>query len=101
MAHHCPATRYPRMRNVASLFVFAAVSGLLSTGCSSFVPFTYELRSEHRLTDDEVKNLQFYSSNQITLHRELTSEDRQVTAGHTLRLVSGKRVEEVIIPAKT
>ena len=65
------------------------------------MPFTYELRASHRLNDDEIKNLQFYSSHQITLRREVQSQDRQVTSGHRLRLVSGRSVEEVVIPAKT
>ena len=88
------------MRNIA-LFVAAAGFAAGSTGCSSFVPFTYELRAQHRLSEDEVKNLQFYSSHKITLRREVQSEDRQVTPGHRLRLLSGKSVEEVVIPAKT
>lgn len=89
------------MRNAASLLASAAVFALFSTGCSSFVPFTYELRSGHHLTDGEVKDLQFYSSHQITLRREVQSQDRQITPGHKLRLVSGRSVEEVVIPAKT
>ncbi len=89
------------MRNAASLLAAGAVCALLSTGCSSLVPFTYELRAAHRLTDDEVKNLQFYSSHEITLRREVQSQDSQVTPGHKLRLVSGRSVEEVVIPAKT
>lgn len=88
------------MRNIAPLLAAAAFAAG-STGCSSFVPFTYELRAQHRLSDDEVKNLQFYSSHKITLRREVQSEDRQITPGHKLRLVSGKSVEEVVIPAKT
>lgn len=89
------------MRNAAALFAPAAALALASMGCSSFVPFTYELRAQHRLTEDEVRNLQFYSSHQITLRREVQSEDRQITPGHKLRLLSGKSVEEVVIPAKT
>lgn len=89
------------MKN-ASLFAAAAAAfALCSTGCSSFVPFTYELRASHHLTDDEIRNLQFYSSHEITLRREVQSQDRQITPGHKLRLVSGRSVEEVVIPAKT
>ena len=88
------------MRNVAPIFA-AAVFAVCATGCSSFVPFTYELRAQHHLTDDEVKNLQFYTSHQITPRREVQSEDREITPGHKLRLVSGKSVDEVVIPAKT
>ncbi|MFO0587824.1 MAG: hypothetical protein U0441_09810 [Polyangiaceae bacterium] len=86
-------------RNAA--FVAAALFGVAATGCASYVPFTYEMRSQHRLTDDEVKDLQFYTSHQITLRREVQSEDREITPGHKLRLISGKSVDEVVIPART
>ncbi|MBK9262830.1 MAG: DNA-directed RNA polymerase [Polyangiaceae bacterium] len=70
-------------------------------GCASYIPFTHELRTEHGLTDDEVKNLQFYVSHDITLRREVESGGRKVTPGHKLLLISGKQIEEVVIPAKT
>jgi hypothetical protein len=70
-------------------------------GCASYVPFTHELRTEHGLTDDEVKNLQFYVSHDITLRREVESGGRKVTPGHKLLLISGKQIEEVVIGAKT
>lgn len=76
-----------------------ALSGL--TGCASLVPFTHEIRTEHGLTDDEVKNLQFYTSHGITLRREIESGGRKITPGHKLLLISGKQIEEVVIPAKT
>ena len=89
------------MRNAALLSASAVAFALLSTGCSSLVPFTYELRAGHRLTDDEIRNLQFYSSHEITLRREAQAQDRQITPGHKLRLISGRSIEEVVIPAKT
>lgn len=88
------------MRNAASIAAVALFVAA-STGCASYVPFTYEMRSQHRLSDDEVKDLQFYTSHQITLRREVQSEDREITPGHKLRLISGKSVDEVVIPART
>jgi hypothetical protein len=70
-------------------------------GCASYIPFTHELRTEHGLTDEEVKNLQFYVSHDITLRREVESGGRKVTPGHKLLLISGKQIEEVVIAAKT
>lgn len=70
-------------------------------GCASYVPFTHELRTEHGLTDEEVKNLQFYVSHDVTLRREVESGGRKVTPGHKLLLISGKQIEEVVIAAKT
>lgn len=85
-----------------ALFVsLAAVALSALTGCSSLIPFTHEIRVEHGLTDDEVKNLQFYSSHGITLRREIESGGRKITPGHKLLLISGKQIEEVVIPAKT
>jgi len=85
---------------LASL-AFVALASTTSVGCKSYLPFTHELRTEHDLKDEEVKNLQFYVSHGITLRREIESGGRQVTAGHKLLLVSGKTIEEVVIPAKT
>jgi hypothetical protein len=74
----------------------------LGTGCGrTLIPFTAELRAEHRLTDADVKNLQFYLSDDITLRRELESGSRQVTGNHRLLLVSGKTVEEVTVAGGT
>jgi hypothetical protein len=72
------------------------------TGCGrTMIPFTAELRAEHRLSDADVKNLQFYLSDDITLRRELESGSRQVTGNHRLLLLSGKTVEEVTVAGGT
>ncbi len=78
----------------AALFSFA-------TGCHSYVPVTQELRNEHRLTANDLQNLQFYNSHEITLRRELARGDRQVTGAHTLRVIAGKQIEEVVIGRHT
>jgi hypothetical protein len=65
------------------------------------VPFTQELRNEHKLTADDLKNLQFYNSHEITLRRELAHGDRQVTGGHKLLVIAGKQIEEVVIEQHT
>jgi hypothetical protein len=74
---------------------------VLGTACARLVPFTHELRVEHSLKPDDLKNLQFYTSHKITLRREVDSGSRQVTGGHKLLLVSGKTIEEVVIPEGT
>jgi len=85
----------------ATVVSLAALALSALSGCTSLIPFTHEIRTEHGLTDDEVKNLQFYSSHGITLRREIESGGRKVTPGHKLLLISGKQIEEVVIPAKT
>lgn len=81
--------------------VLSVIALSMLGGCASYIPFTHELRTEHGLTDDEVKNLQFYVSHDVTLRREVESGGRKVTPGHKLLLISGKQIEEVVIPAQT
>jgi hypothetical protein len=74
---------------------------LAATGCSSMVPFTHELRTASGLTNEEVKNLQFYTSNKMIFRREVESGGKQITEGHKLLLTSGKMIEEVVVDART
>jgi hypothetical protein len=85
------------------LAALVAAAGLAAlTGCGGgMIPFTHELRTEHHLTDADVKNLQFYVSHKVTLRRELDSGSKQVTGNHKLLLVSGKTIEEVVVEEKT
>lgn len=58
------------------------------------VDFTRQLREQLSLTPAEIKSLQFYLANPITLQRELSSADRQVSHGK-LVTKDGKYIEEV------
>lgn len=73
----------------------------ISTGCASHIAFTQELREEYNLTDDELKNLQFYTSDKIVLERELISADREVSSSHILVTKQGKQIDQVIIKKGT
>jgi hypothetical protein len=89
-----------KLRSLAQL-VFLGFVGLFGLGCASYVPFTQELRNEHRLSSNDLKNLQFYNSHTITLRRELTKDSRQVTGSHKLLTIAGKLIEEVVIEEHT
>jgi hypothetical protein len=87
-------------------FVTAALSAALAltslTGCRpALVPLTQEMREQVRLSEPELKNLQFYVSHTVTLRRELDAGSRQVTGNHKLVMIAGKMIEEVVIEAKT
>jgi hypothetical protein len=85
-----------------ALLVLAAASLFFATGCGGgLLAFTHELREQQALTNDELKNLQWYVSHRITLRRQLESGGRQVTGGHKLLVVSGKTVEEVVVEEHT
>lgn len=86
-----------------ALFALAlTLASVFLTGCGAgLVPFTHELRAEHNLSKDDLKNLQFYISTKVTLRRELESGGKQITGSHKLVLVSGKVIEEVVVEEKT
>ncbi|MEM6789608.1 MAG: hypothetical protein AAF715_18970, partial [Myxococcota bacterium] len=71
-----------------------------TTGCATLVPFTHQMRVDNDLSADEVAQLQFYTSHDIALRREVTSKARRIDEG-ALQLRSGTRVERVLIPART
>jgi len=89
------------MRSLLTLALGLVASSALGGCATNRIPFTHEIRSQYRLTDEEVRNLQFYVSDSITLRRELTAKDRQVTGAHVLALTSGKMIEEVVVEKST
>ncbi len=90
----------PSFARLSSL-VAAAAFAVVTSGCHGFIDFTHELRDQHSLTRDELKNLQYYTSSTITLRRELESGGKQITGNHKLVVVAGKTIEEVVIDART
>jgi hypothetical protein len=84
-----------------SLAAAALLALVAATGCRTFVPFTQEIRDQNRLSEAELRNLQYYVSGTITLRRELESGGRQVTGNHKLLVMAGKTIEEVVIESKT
>jgi hypothetical protein len=77
------------------------IANMLLTGCaSSLVPFTHEIRTQHSLSDDDVHELQFYVSHEVTLRREVRTKGRTINGGN-LKLHAGKLVEEIVIQEHT
>lgn len=72
-----------------------------ATGCASYVPFTAELQTEHRLVSKDLQNLQFYTSHEIRMRRELSKDSSQVSGSHKLLVIAGKTIEEVVIEKHT
>jgi hypothetical protein len=92
------------MKNPISTLALSAALALsaLTTGCHpALVPMTQELRDQNRLSEAELRNLQYYLSSTITLRRELESGGRQVTGNHKLVVIAGKTIEEVVVEERT
>jgi hypothetical protein len=78
-----------------------AVLFLLSAGCvTSKIPMTASLIQDYNLSPEQLKNLQYYVSDDIVLARGGTDREAGVhDAG--VRLVSNRVVDYVVVPDKT
>jgi hypothetical protein len=83
--------------------LFIGGFSVLALGCAPrHARFTQELRVEQRLTDAEIRRIQFFISNRVVLSREVAdTAEKRVTAGHTLFVRNGKEIEEVEIESLT
>jgi len=80
---------------------FALLTGTLFTACSpTLSPFTQKLYDNYRWTDEELKSIQFYVSDNIVLRRELTGGSSEIISGK-VRVVNGRQVEEIVIRSGT
>ncbi len=59
-------------------------------------PFTQNLYDQYQWSDSELKRIQFYLSDDITLYRELTGGSSEIISGE-IKIVDGRRVEQVVI----
>ncbi|MCB0660267.1 MAG: hypothetical protein KDC04_04995 [Saprospiraceae bacterium] len=78
-----------------ALVIFSAVS---CTTSKSF--FTESLKNNYNWSDNDLKNIQFYISNDIVLWNEIQSGQSRISNGK-IKTIDGKKIEEVVIKAGT
>ena len=86
-----------------SCALLVLVAGSLSlAGCApQRVAFTQGVRTHHNLGGEELKNLQYYVSSDITLQRDFRREEGEISKSHKLVTKEGGLLEEVVIRAGT
>ena len=81
--------------------VVLSFTALLGASCSSVLsPFTKSLYEQNRWTENELRQIQFYVSDDIVLRRVLTGSKSEIVAGE-IKMINGRAVEEVVIRAGT
>ncbi len=71
-------------------------------GCATYqVAFTRGIRTQYDLGAEDLKNLQYYLSTDITLQREFLREEGEISTSHRLVAMESGLVEQVIVRART
>lgn len=81
------------------LFGFAALF-LLASCSPKLTPFTQDLNEEFGWSENELQKIQFYVSRTIVLRREFSKGSSEIVSGK-IKMVDGKKVEEVVINSGT
>ncbi len=83
------------------MFTFLIFCLIGLNACSpSLSPFTQSLYEENNWSDAQLKKIQFYLSDNIVLWRQLSNSSSEIVSGE-IKMVDGKRVEEIVIPRGT
>lgn len=80
------------------MFLMAIVMVLSS--CKTLIPFTQDLKESNNWNNEDLKRIQFYTSETIVLHRQLNSNETGIVSGK-IKMIDGKQVEEIIIKKGT
>ena len=88
---------------IHSGYLVVATPALLAflAGCSSRALFARALIKEYRLTDAEIKQLQFYVSDGILLEQEATSVDKDIDRTHSLIEMEDRYIRRICFRSGT
>jgi len=73
---------------------------LLSSCGSKLTPFTQRLYDDNNWSEEELKRIQFYTSDDIILFRELSRGESEIISGE-IKIRNGRKINEVIIKKGT
>lgn len=73
---------------------------LLASCSPRFTYFTESLYEKQNWSQDDIKRIQFYTSRDIVLTRSVSEGDTKITEGK-IRIINGRKVQQIIIKART
>lgn len=89
------------MKRKLFFVLLAGISAISLQSCAPRIPFTQDVREKEKLSDEEIRKIQFYTSHDIVLQRgERGEKEKEITEG-TLTTKDEKSVENVVIKAGT
>ncbi len=83
------------MRTILNAVIIVLLSFVLAS-CTYYSYYSAGTRDHYSLTDDDIKQVQFYNSQGFKLTREVSTYDsKKIAKWHTLRSEQGKLIEEI------
>ena len=77
------------------LLIVIMIASTVSS-CKNLVPYTDNMRKQNNWSDEQVRSIQFFTSNDIVLQRAVREGSTEIVQGK-IKKVDGKNVEEIII----
>ena len=74
---------------------------MLLASCSPKIPFSQAIRDKYKLSDDDLKKIQFYLSDAIVLKRGEDLGREKGTDNGALVIKSGKNIEQIVFKRNT
>ena len=79
----------------AALLLFG--TAIIFSSCGpTLTPFTQNLYEKGRWTDAELRQIQFYLSDDIVMRRELSGSLSEIRSGD-IKMIDGRKIEEIVI----
>lgn len=73
----------------------------LASCTPTLTPFTSRLQEKYNWSEDELRRIQFYLSSDIILRRDVDKSGGTEFTKGSIKIVDGRKVEEIIIPRGT
>ena len=84
----------------SNLLILFAASFLVFTSCAKLTYFTDDLYDQQGWSENDLKRIQFYISQDVVLKRELTGGKSEIISGK-IKVENGVQIEQVVIPKGT
>jgi len=83
-----------------NLLILTVAILALSSCSKNLVPYSQNIQDKYNISDAQMKQVQFYTSNDILIFRNISDADTEVISGK-IKIQNGREVEEVVIPKGT
>lgn len=83
-----------------TIFILSLMAISFAGFSQKLVPFTTNLMEKYGLTKEDLRQVQFYISEEIIMEKELTGKKNEIASGK-IKTFSDKRVDEIVIKRKT